>query len=174
MADKLYFYSKSKDAKPGRGVREQVGDPSAYAGLASIPHWRRVLSNFHAGKKPFLYKNLHWQTIEHAFQAVKLGRIRQEFFKVFSVESGTELGCAEDGLAARKKRKWALLSPSQLAEWNAQSEAVMAEIARAKYATDAEARRVLLATGKAELWHVVPRGQPIRFRHLELLREELL
>lgn len=170
--DSLYFYSKSKDAAPGKGAREQVADPKAYAELAGIPDWRKVLSNFHAGE-PFSYMGKRWKTIEHAFQAMKLRLVDEDKFHQLSIDSGSEVGLAADGLAARKKRKWVVLNPEQLARWNAQSDAVMAEIAKAKYAADPHARKVLFATGKAQLWHLVPRGKPIRFEHLEKLRSTL-
>jgi hypothetical protein len=48
----------------------------------------------------------------------------------------------------------------------------MEEAARAKYMADPNARRILSLTEDAELWHVVPRGKPTRFLHLEKIREE--
>lgn len=50
---------------------------------------------------------------------------------------------------------------------------MMAEIARAKYSQCADARRVLLATRNAQLWHIVPRSKPVRFHHLEAIRTSL-
>jgi hypothetical protein len=64
--DKLYFYSASRDVAPGRGVNEVVTDPSAYRELALIPHWRRILSNFHYC--PFPFAGSTYNTIEHVFQ----------------------------------------------------------------------------------------------------------
>jgi hypothetical protein len=89
------------------------------------------------------------------------------------MDSGSELGLRGDGAAARAKRKWAVLPPAALAAWNAQASRVMAAIAAAKYAESAEARAVLKATGRAQLWHLVPRGQPVRFVHLEAIRAGL-
>lgn len=54
MPDILCFYSKSKDARPGKGAGETVADPSAYTALAAIKDWRKLLSNFHVA--PFVYK----------------------------------------------------------------------------------------------------------------------
>lgn len=169
--DRLCFYSRSKDAAPGKGAREVVRDPNQYQVLQGIPHWRRVLSNFHAGADFELW-GLHWRTIEHAFQAAKMRLVDPAKYFAFSVESQTpDLGLARDGLAARRMRKWAVLPPDKLAEWNSGlSAAVMRDAAAAKYAADKDARTVLAATGNAELWHLVPRGQPVRFRHLEEVR----
>lgn len=45
--DRFVFTSKSKNAAPGRGANEHVANPEHYLQLASIPNWRRVLSNFY-------------------------------------------------------------------------------------------------------------------------------
>lgn len=37
MPDKLYFYSKSRDAAPGAGTNEVVQDPDEYNALEQIP-----------------------------------------------------------------------------------------------------------------------------------------
>lgn len=82
----------------------------------------------------------------------------------FTVESGHEVG-AGDGKAARHGggRKMVMLSKAQLAQWDAIKDEVMAEAARAKY-----------ATRNAQLWHVVACSpHPARFTHLELIRDEL-
>jgi predicted NAD-dependent protein-ADP-ribosyltransferase YbiA (DUF1768 family) len=170
--DALFFYSKSKDAAPGSGANERVADPAAYAELARMAHWRRMLSNFHAGE-PFDFRGRRYRTIEHAFQAAKLALTDDAKAYQLSMDSGSDVGLSQDGGEARKKRKWAVLDAEQLATWDSRSLSVMAEIAAAKYAADGEARRVLLATGRAQLWHVVPRGRPARFEHLEKLRENL-
>jgi predicted NAD-dependent protein-ADP-ribosyltransferase YbiA (DUF1768 family) len=171
--DMFLFYSKSRDAKPGKGAKaERVLDPSAYAELASIKDWRRVLSNFHV--MPFKYAGLRWRSIEHAFQAEKLGRVDPALRYKLSIDSGSDVGALGDGAAARKMRKAALLTPQQLDAWNnGESDAAMADIARAKYMQCPEAMRVLKATGKAQLWHVMPRSKPVRFMHLEAIRHAL-
>ena len=67
--DILVFYSQSADKAPGRGAHESVDVPTAYEGLAAIPHWRRVLSNFY--EHPFTFQEKTYATVEHAFQAQK-------------------------------------------------------------------------------------------------------
>jgi predicted NAD-dependent protein-ADP-ribosyltransferase YbiA (DUF1768 family) len=170
MRDKLYFYSKSKDAKPGRGVNENVQDSSIYAPLEKIPHWRRVLSNFH--DHPFVYEGYTYRTIEHAFQSKKIEIADPLKSYWFTVDSGHDIGLG-DGLVARKHRKLVKLNPEQLKQWNAIQDRIMAEAANAKYEYSKLARKVLRGTNHAELWHIVPRGKPVRFVHLEVLRDEL-
>lgn len=53
------------------------------------------------------------------------------------------------------------------------SQKVMADAAKKKYKACAEARAVLLGTNKAQLWHVVSRQKPVRFLHLEKIRDTI-
>jgi len=169
-ADKLYFYSGSVDKPPGKGVNEVVKDASMYSELSSLPHWRRVLSNFHVC--PFVFRGKTYRTIEHAFQAAKIALASPEEAETFTVESGNALGLG-DGLAARNARKLVVLRKAQIEEWQRMSRKVMEDASRAKYKQCPEAAKVLLATNNAELWHVVTRGTPDHFTHLETIREEM-
>lgn len=171
MTDRLFFYSNSADARPGRGAREAVACAAAYEGLAKVPHWRRVLSNFHV--EPFVSDGRTFRTIEHAFQAAKIAIASREDAARFTVESGDAIG-AGDGPVAQKNRKLRRLTPAQLAQWDAAKDGVMARAAECKYAQSALARDVLARTGGAELWHLVPRGAPVRFAHLEAIRAALV
>ena len=168
MADRLAFYSKSRDARPGSGAFEFVRDPSAYDELATIADWRKVLSNFHVSE--FVHDGKRYRTIEHAFQAAKIALVSPEKAALFALDSGSALAIG-DGQLARANRKLAWLSGDVLRRWDATSRDVMAEIARSKYAQCAVARRVLKATGDAQLWHILPRSKTHeRFSHLEALR----
>ena len=166
-SDKLYFFSKSADKKPGKGTNEQVANPRNYEELASVPHWRKVLSNFHVC--PFVFRGMTFSTIEHAFQSAKISIASPARAAEFSVESGTNLGRG-DGAAAQKARKMVRLTPEQLAYWDLIKEGVMEQAAVAKYAACPAALAVLRATRGAQLWHSVARSQPVRFRHLERIR----
>ncbi len=60
----LYFFSGSKDAKPGKGANE-AGSPSDFPELVNIKDWRKVLSNFY--ESPIVYENKTYRTWEHAY-----------------------------------------------------------------------------------------------------------
>ena len=167
MQDILRFSSRSADKKPGRGAGETAAHPELYAALARIEHWRRVLSNFHVA--PFVHGKKTYNMIEHAFQAAKIELQDSETAAQFALESGSELARG-DGLAARKARKIVVLTPANVARWNAMSGKVMARIADAKFAQVEQARVVLAATHDAQLWHVAPRTPAVRFTHLETIR----
>lgn len=169
--DKLCFYSKSKDVFPGKCSGEYVEDPNLYSDLKNISNWRKMLSNFHF--YPFKYQGYTYNTIEHVFQAKKIELVCKEKALWFTVESGHEIGQA-DGEVARKNRKLCKLTPEQLKIWNDIKVHVMYEAAVEKYKVCREANEVLYATGSAELWHIVPRSKPVRFEHLERIRNNML
>ena len=167
MSDKLYFYSKSKDVLPGKGVNEVVNNIAIYNDLIKIKDWRKVLSNFHI--TPFEYEGYTYNTIEHVFQAKKIQLLDPDKALWFTLESGHEIGKG-DGEIARKNRKLIKLDKTMLSKWSDICDQIMYEASLKKYESCKEARDVLLATQNAELWHIVPRSQPVRFDHLERIR----
>jgi ribA/ribD-fused uncharacterized protein len=170
-ADRLFFYSNSADRAPGEGANEQVADPKLYAELKGIPNWRKRLSNF--WEADFKLDGVTYRTVEHAFQAAKIALVDATKAKLFTLESGSELARG-GGLEARKQRKMVMLTPAQLATWNAHKHTHMGAAMRAKFTQHAELGKVLLATGSAELWHGTGRGQPpARILELEAVRAEL-
>lgn len=168
--DKLCFYSKSKDAVPGKGAGEIVADIGHYNDLKDIKDWRKILSNFH--KCPFKYEEYTYNTIEHVFQAKKIAIVDEGKAFFFTVESGHEIGLG-DGEIARKNRKLCKLNSEQLREWCEIKDQVMYNAAVEKYKVCEDAQNVLIATKSAELWHIIPRSKPVQFDHLEKIRAEL-
>lgn len=169
--DELRFWSKSPHVAPGRGSGERVAYPAVYTRLAAHRDWRKVLSNFHVC--PFRYNGRTYRTIEHAFQAAKIALVDPGAAYTFTVESGTDLGARGDGKDAQAKRKLVRLPPAKIAVWDAISGYTMEHLAELKYRQCAEARRVLLDTLNAQLWHIVNRKPAVRFVHLERLRSRL-
>ena len=186
--DVLVFYSGSADVAPGKGVHERVTRPTDYAELTAIKDWRKKLSNFDS-EVPFVWEGApeleitfppgtQWRSIEHAFQAAKIGLKDKEKAMRFTLNSGTALGRG-DGSDAQKQRKMVLLDHDDLEYWASINELVMASVARAKYLQhpDSVASRVLKATRNARLLHLMrQRGKPsqfIPFEHLAQIRREL-
>jgi len=169
MSDRLFFYSKSADKKPGKGANEWVSDPEKYRSLAAIPDWRKMLSNFDVN--PFVFEGKTYRTIEHVFQSKKIALVDPVKADYFTVESGHSIGQG-DGVVAQKNRKLVILGKKELDTWFQMSQHVMESAARAKYSQCPEAMVVLISTGDAELWHVVSRKKPVRFEHLERIRSE--
>lgn len=168
--DILFYFSGSADKAPGRGANECVSDPSAYRELASIPHWRRVLSNF--CEDQFMYNGFTYKTVEHAFQCQKIAMADGDRAYEFTVESGSPLGLGV-GSDARAARNMIMLQPQVLDEWDCIKDEIMREILYARFSTSPTSRRVLLATGNAQLWHGAPRIPKERQPWLEEVRQSL-
>lgn len=168
--DKLYFYSKSRDVLPGKGANESISDISLYSDLSQIKDWRKILSNFHLC--PFTYEGYKYNTIEHVFQAKKIELADKEKAYCFTLDSGHNIGQG-DGEIARKHRKLVKLNDDLLRKWAQMRDKVMADAALEKYKICTEARNVLCATNSAQLWHIVSRSKPVRFHHLENIRQKL-
>lgn len=167
---KLYFNSKSKDASVGRGVYESiVCDEQQFKELSQIKDWRKILSNF--AITPFLYQDLQWNTVEHAFQAQKYRDVNYDLYYRFSLNSGTELS-RSDGSSARKNRKLVIMNAKQIILWNSVKINIMKELWFAKFTQNELARRVLCLTQDAELWHGFPRSsEKVRLTDLEDIRK---
>ena len=160
MADKLYFYSGSKKVPAGRGKNEVV--TSTY----DLPlDFRQQLSNFYSGRK-FPYNGRWYRSIENAFQATKFARAGYpEIARKFEDEHDWSTG-----EQARANRKAVNLPKEFFSDWNQME--VLADIAHSYYQSE-EACEFLRKTKNAELWHVVPRGKPVRFTFLEEIRSRL-
>jgi predicted NAD-dependent protein-ADP-ribosyltransferase YbiA (DUF1768 family) len=186
-SDIFQFFHKSADAAPGKGTGETVTDPKAYAELAKVKGWRKMLSNF--AETPFTWKGLQWKTVEHAFHAAKFETLNPEVFRRFSLTSGDPASVAGGdtlrgsaagdpigqggGEVARASRKIIVLTPTQQKAWAERRDGVLSELWSAKFSQNPEARRILLLTHPAQLWHQAPRGPKEHWSGLEILREEM-
>jgi hypothetical protein len=178
--DILLFHSKSKDLpigfyKKGRKYQEQVNHSEEYQDLHTIPDWRKVLSNFYVFEftiEVFPDTILTFRTIEHGFHYFKIRLADPYRAFEFSLESGSKLSKG-DGLDARRARKIVVLTSQQLQEWEAMKDLVLYSLSKCRYSQDPLSKQVLLATRKAQLWHIVSQSTPVHFTHLERVREEL-
>ncbi len=167
-ADKLYFYSKSRDVYPGKGTNEVVATSSDYSPLAQIPRWRQVLSNF-SDDCDIRHGGLTYRTMEHAFQAAKIAMVDPAAALEFALESGSTLsrGCGAD---AQKQRKMRKLDADQLRTWDRSQPRLLLELWRHKARHCPLFRAVLSATNDAQLWHVQNRKPAVRWKDLEHVR----
>lgn len=120
--DRLYFFSRSADKYPGKGVNEYVSNPNKYLELSQIPNWRQMLSNFWIA--PFTIDGVSFNTVEHMFQGYKINIANPQLGFMFSLNSGSDLSKGP-GEAAQKNRKAAILSPEQLRQWENMKDQVM-------------------------------------------------
>ena len=173
MTARFKFFSRSADRHPGQGAGEYCHNSIDYSDLASIPHWRRELSNF-SQSCTVEYLGHTFPTVEHCFQYAKICKADPEAAAAFSIESGSKLsrGC---GAEARSKRKLAILNQTQLGEWAEEKPGFLKEMWNQKLHKSPLFREVLLKTRGAELWHIAGRGSSCeRWSDLEALRDEIL
>jgi len=111
---KLFYYSKSRDFAPGKGVNEMVENPKDFNDLKNIKDWRKILSNFYVEK--FKYNGLTYNSVEHTFQSYKIALVDKEKAFWFTIESGNNIGLG-GGDVAQKNRKLIKLNKIQLEEW---------------------------------------------------------
>ena len=174
QSERLLFYSKSKDL-PAGSHQEYTAQPDDYSDLNAISDWRKILSNFYVFDfvievSPDVI--LTFRTIEHGFHYFKIRLADPTRAFEFALESGSDLSKG-DGLAARRARKLVLLNPQQLRKWVSIRDSVLYFLSKCRYSQDTLSKKVLLATQDAQLWHNMSRSSPVRFTHLERVREEL-
>ena len=168
---KFFYYSKSRDVAPGKGVNEIVENAKDFDDLKNIKDWRKILSNFYVEK--FKYNGLTYNSVEHAFQAVKISLVDKDKAFWFTIESGNEIGLGF-GDVAQKNRKLIKLNKNQLEEWGKIKYNVLINITKERVKQSEHYQRVLRETKNAELWHIRVRKSAIRNKYLEDIRSEYI
>lgn len=178
MPDKFYFFSKSADKQPGKGIHEEVSNPNDYKDLARVKEWRKILSNF--WMQPFTLDGYTWNSVEHFYQGNKFKTTNEKFLRQFTVESNSEIskdptmGKAAGGKTGTYQKK--SIRPSYVKgdkkyiDGKPGRDAMLRALA-AKFTQNPDLGRVLLATGNAELWHGTRGVKPHREYPIERVRE---
>lgn len=177
------FYSKSGDKPlPGQGPGEKIATENIkeYIELASIPQWRKKLSDYWV--EPFMLDDKKWASAENYYLGSQYKRMAPDFYLSFSLDSGTEMGkdpfIAKAACSPEGKYKGRLLRPLEVdidADFNKKrQEEERMKSRMAKFSQIDDMKKLLLATKNAKLVAFKKGKKPEMLNDMMIIRDKLV
>lgn len=178
----LQIYEKAADKPwPGQGNGEKLGPEglTAYTRLKSSKDWRRKLDK--SWIQPFSVDGLKWNSVEHFVQGSKFKQNNPEFYKLFAVDSASEISKNVDVAKAAADKTGKLgdiqIRPASIKPdltWNEARESEALEKAtRAKFTQNPDLAELLKETKRSKISRFI-RGKPSRLEtELMSVRREI-
>ena len=177
---KFMFHWKSQNKiKPGLGSGEIIPNDKKhlFINLSKIDNWRRKIDDSWASI-PFTLDNHRWVSVEHYYQASKFKKGNPEFYRLFSLDSESDIS-KDVGLAkeaggknnTQLRDKKIKIDPDFYGERNLAERDIAL---RAKFEQNLDLKQLLLLTYPAKLV-LFERGYPPKTDYsLMKLRKDLL
>ena len=156
------FYAKSYNKPlPGKGSGEKIPETlrKSFSPLALIPEWRRKLS--YEWIQPFSLDDHKWASVETYYQAQKFKKVHHEFYLLFTMDSTSNEGIANDPEIAKAagsktgKYKDQLIRPKEIQIdpefYTKNADKVLYNALHAKFSQHEDLKQLLLNTQNAKL-----------------------
>ena len=176
-----FYYKSDGKPYPGKGAGEKIpkDEISDFAELARIKDWRKKLSNLWDGNIIEL-DGKKWQSVEHYYQGSKFKKNNYEYYKQFSLDSGSEL--SKDATLAKSagsktgKHKTKQFRDPKIKmdpDFEKIKDKELIQAQTAKFNQHPELKNMLTKTGNARLVHYSRGSEPVDFNNLMRLRQLL-
>lgn len=174
------FYNKSNGKPlPGKGTGESIPSDKVkdFVELSKMKEWRKKLSNSWT-EHPIKLDGLTWLSVEHYYQGNKFKIDNPEFYKLFAMESSSDIS-KDPELAKAAGSKTGKKGTQQVRdkkilidkEFDKQSRIIMEKAMYAKFTQHEELKAILIATKDAKLIHFVRANPPETYEDLMNVRK---